>query len=418
MQRKSRAECRTGLRPLPGRRTAKGAFWYVPILILAFLLASSAVGAVRAYTELATVNANASPYGIAYDSGKGEVFVANNGQQAGEITRIFDNNDTVGGEVQVCRGPTQVAYDSGRGEVFVSCSGESLGLVGVVNDSDFLGSYFSIQVGHGPTGMAYDAAKGEVFVANSGNSSVSVISDKSDSVVATIPVAEFPYGVAYDPVEGEVFVASCGNSCGSGNSTVSVISDGNDSVVHKVPIDPGAGMAAYDSGKGETFVQTYAGVAVISDSKLKVVATIPLATADSDSMAYDAAKGEVFTVVDSGVWAVSDSTDSVINQIPSGSSPYGVAYDSGQGEIFVSNTGDGTLSVVSDVPVTMTTTVGPPPTTTGYATGTSTPGASSSIEGVSVPEYPFQAAAVVAFAVLLAVSYLLLRARSSPGASA
>ena len=60
---------------------------------------------------------------------------------------------------------------------------------------------------------AYDSAKGEVFVGNSvsGTNDVSVISDASNTVVATMDVGNEPYALAYDPGKGEVFVASYSN---------------------------------------------------------------------------------------------------------------------------------------------------------------------------------------------------------------
>jgi DNA-binding beta-propeller fold protein YncE len=50
---------------------------------------------------------------------------------------------------------------------------------------------------------------------------VSVISDVTNAVVATITVGSGPLGVAYDGGKGEIFVAN------SGSNTVSVISDGS-----------------------------------------------------------------------------------------------------------------------------------------------------------------------------------------------
>jgi YVTN family beta-propeller protein len=44
----------------------------------------------------------------------------------------------------------------------------------------------------GDYGVAYDSSKGEVYVTNEGVATVSVISDSSNSVVATIPVRFFP----------------------------------------------------------------------------------------------------------------------------------------------------------------------------------------------------------------------------------
>ena len=61
----------------------------------------------------------------------------------------------------------------------------------------------TIPVGSDPDGGAYDGGKGEVLLANQGSSSVSVISDAIDSVVATVAgYGEQRYGFAYDGARG------------------------------------------------------------------------------------------------------------------------------------------------------------------------------------------------------------------------
>jgi YVTN family beta-propeller protein len=74
-------------------------------------------------------------------------------------------------------------------------------------------------IGNQPYGVAYDSGKGEVFVANSKN--VSVISDASNSVVATIPVGTEPDGVAYDLSNGCVYVSNFDQG------TISIITTGS-----------------------------------------------------------------------------------------------------------------------------------------------------------------------------------------------
>jgi YVTN family beta-propeller protein len=84
----------------------------------------------------------------------------------------------------------------------------------------------TIKVGSGPFGVAYDSGKGEVYVANSVSNTVSVISDATNTVVASVAVGSGPptggYGlldIAYDSAKGEIFAGNWNNN------TVSVISD-------------------------------------------------------------------------------------------------------------------------------------------------------------------------------------------------
>ena len=79
----------------------------------------------------------------------------------------------------------------------------------------------TIPVGTTPYGVAYDSGTNQIFVSNHASNSVSVISDSTNAVVATVPVGTTPAGIAYDSVKGEIFVTNLGDG------TVSVISDGS-----------------------------------------------------------------------------------------------------------------------------------------------------------------------------------------------
>jgi len=246
-----------------------------------------------------------------------------------------------------------VAYDAAKGEVFVSnWSNDS---VSVISDaSGKVTATIPLGSGNGaPYGVVYDPARGEVFVSEStigGPGAVSVISDSTNAVVATVPIGQQASGEAYDPARGEVFVAN------SYDGTVSVISDSNDTVVKTLGVMAGPVALAYDAAKGEIFVAESGGqradgdmVTVISDSTLAAVANITVGTGPYGA-AYDPAKSEVF-VSDAGsssVSVISDSTNAVVATVPVGTDPFGLVYDPARSEVFVANEGEGTLSVISD----------------------------------------------------------------------
>ena len=106
-------------------------------------------------------------------------------------------------------------------------------------------------------GVAYDSGKGEIFVTHAGVNNVTVISDTTNAVVATVPVGNTPEDLAYDSRTGQIFVAN------TVDGTVSVISDSTNAVVSTVTVGGGAFGVAYDSGKGEIFV-TNAGDSTVS----------------------------------------------------------------------------------------------------------------------------------------------------------
>jgi YVTN family beta-propeller protein len=78
----------------------------------------------------------------------------------------------------------------------------------------------NITVGHSPEELAYDAVRGEVFVTNSASGTVSVIADDTNTVIATIAVGQGPFGAAYDDGIGYVYVSN------EAEGTVSIISPG------------------------------------------------------------------------------------------------------------------------------------------------------------------------------------------------
>lgn len=127
---------------------------------------------------------------------------------------------------------------------------------------------------------------------------------------------------------------------------------------------------AYDSAKNEIFVActgpllanngnvtSEAGsntVYVIADKNNSVVTSIPLSasayTYGAYGAAYDSGKGEIFvTDQDGHVAVISDTSNSIIANITTGQPyPAGIVYDSAHGEIFVVNQGlSGNMGVVS-----------------------------------------------------------------------
>ena len=262
-----------------------------------------------------TIQVGDEPMGIAYDSVKGEIFVANGGNGNGNrsVSVINDATNTVVSTIPL-GSSAYVAYDSGKGEIFVTSTNSiGTGTVSVINDvTNTVVS--TIPLGGQPNAVAYDSGKGEIFVTSTnsiGTGTVSVINDVTNTVVSTIPLGGQPNAVAYDSGKGEIFVTST-NSIGTG--TVSVINDVTNTVVSTIPLGGQPNAVAYDSGKGEIFVaNSFANtISVISDKTNTVIATVPVGLFPMD-IAYDSTKGEVFVTVPNGIAVISDATNQIIN---------------------------------------------------------------------------------------------------------
>ncbi|HVB66188.1 MAG TPA: fibronectin type III domain-containing protein [Candidatus Acidoferrales bacterium] len=302
---------------------------------------------------------------IAYDSGKGEIFVANQGCSGciGSVSVISDSSNTVIATIPIEAEPIAIAYDSAKGEVFVTTYAITGVTVYVISDAT---NTVITTIPAGPAAIpwciAYDTGKGEIFMTLVGSSAtVSIISDSTNTVVAAIPIgpSQIVSGITYDSGKGEVFV--------SGNGGISVISDATNTVITTIPM--GAGGIAYDSAKGEIFVESTNGISIISDSTNAVVGTV----SGGRVGAYDSAKGEIFGYDGSAVSIISDSTNQVITTIPIYSpmdvfvKAPGIAYDSAKGEVFV--TVPNGISVISDA----TNQVINPQTNTAVIPPTNTP---------------------------------------------
>lgn len=221
--------------------------------------------------------------------------------------------------IPVGKDPQGIAYDPGTGEMYVANFGSNT--VSVISDSTNT-VVATIEVGTQPKNIAYDSGKDEMFVTNWGSDTVSVISDRTHLVVATIPVGTHPVGIAYDSAKSEIFVAN------SGDNTVSVISDSNNSVV--ATVTTGTNLLNGSSAHG-------------------------LGDAHPIGVTYDSTTNEIYVVnsyPDSSgsgtVSVISDSNNSVLVSIPVGELPHYATYDSRRGQIFVTNLQDGFVSVISD----------------------------------------------------------------------
>ena len=388
-----------------------------------------------------TVGVGLDPIGLAYDSAAGDIYVAEFSAPA--VAAISDSSNSIVATVEVpglnnpgfseSPSPQYVAYDSGKGEIFASnLYGNCLTVISdatntVVATIDLGNDSLNNGIGGYPVELAYDSGRGEIFVVNQGASTssgqysasagfVSVVSDTTNTVVATIPLGDFPSAIAYDAAKGEVFVAEDGaipsdtSASNTATGLVSVISDTNNSVVATVPVGPFPDGLAYDPAKSEVFVASSGstsvagGVSVISDATDKIIANIATGTMgltnSPGAMAYDSGKGEIFVtnIYANSTYVVSDSSDSVIGTLPSGVHPFDIVYDPAKSELFVSNVSPtDTVTILSDAAAMSAT------TTTSKSSGSLALQASSlSIIAINVT-------------LLLVLGALAMRGRSKKG---
>ncbi len=358
--------------------------WAISILLFSIIVVMSASNLVQASGPItATIKVGNEPESLAYDSAKGEIFVAN--AFSSSVSVISDNTNTVVATISLPTSPSGIVYDSGKGEIFAA-NYQNPGYVYVISDSNN-SVVATIPVGPNPMGIAYDSGKGEIFVVSFTTETIYVISDSTNTVVATIPVGHNPSGLTYDPNTGEIFVYNLIIDYSSVHTpnTVSVISDSNNSIIANVYVGYGDGGLIYDSGKGEIFAASSQSnlVSVISEKDNSVVATVS-PVINPFYLGYGSGKGEIFVTNtnSNSVSVISDNDNSLISIVPI-QSPSGFAYDSAKGEMFISNWNAGTVSVISD-----SATLPPPTTPTPSPSSTPVPNPTSLGSWTAKPPMP------------------------------
>ncbi len=110
-----------------------------------------------------------------------------------------------------------------------------------------------MRVGRSPFGVAADPLTDTIYVTNAGSETVSVISGRTNTVVATVRVG-FPaaFGVAEDPQTNTIYVAN-------GDDEAVVISGRTNTVVARVRVGPCALGVATDPRTNTSYVTNACG---------------------------------------------------------------------------------------------------------------------------------------------------------------
>ena len=235
----------------------------------------------------ATINLGGSP---------GDIAVSPDGTRGYVITRSRQNSDD-----------TWVAV--------INTDPNSAGYNTVIN---------RIKVGGNPVGLAVSAGGSEIYVTQARTRTVSTIEAATNTITATVGVGNFPVGVAAG--SRQLYVANSYEFTAYKAPTLSVVSTVTDSVVATIDIAKDAGREF--RGKGSTWVARAPG------DGGKIWVTNPL--------------DNLVAVIDSGEYIDGmRPTNTVTATIGVGKNPAGVAITPDGRFAYVTNSGDGTVSVIS-----------------------------------------------------------------------
>ncbi len=326
--------------------TAPVAFAYDPLFLFAPTYVANSgshnLSVLVGPLSIAGPQVGINPTALTIDSSNGNVYVANSG--SGNVSIITLSGAMA--SVPVGGGPDALTYDSGNGFVYVANSGS--------NDvSVILGTSLVLATvpvcGIDPVALAYDNATGNVYAANYQSSSVSVISETD--VVGSVPAGTNPIALAYDSGNGYVYVAN------PGSLTISVLSGMTAVATVNVPAQPIA--LAYDAYNGHVYVgqwNTTGGynpglVSAINGTHrvpgpatdVGLVTGLALAVDDSNGFLY-VADQDFFAFRPGNVSVISGTR--LLGNVTVGYDPVALAYDGGNGDIYVANLADNHLSVI------------------------------------------------------------------------
>ena len=343
------------------------------VIILALLILSAAASTAQAVEIVKSVPFNGPPimaydsykgavWVTTYYSYTSEFLGMPLSKSTNTVSAISDSNNKVLANVTVGKNPIMIAYASALHEVYVSS--QDSGTISVISDiSNSVVATIDLNknqsYGDRPVGgsIVYDSGKGEIFGTYPGG--VFVISEKTKQVVATIPLGNNPAPniLTYDSGKGEIFVSYSSLSDQNPANFMSVISDTTNSVIATIPLDRGiTSPGAYDSATGEIYFPAQNGsVIVVSDKTHSVIDSIPLEYFPI-CVAYDPVKSVLFVgAAHDTTYIISDRTRSVIETVPISS--VFMVYDTGKNLMLAM--GNSSIQFVSDDSLPS-----PPPTPT------------------------------------------------------
>jgi YVTN family beta-propeller protein len=208
-------------------------------------------------------------------------------------------------------------------------------------------NYTSVTLASGiqnPVGLTYDSSDGDLFVPNQLSANVTLVAANTGAIlgnVTDLPAGGHAFHAVYDPGTNQVFVTNLYSNA------VTVINSSNLVVANWVRVGLVPTQIVYDPNQGAVLVGYFvpAGISEINDTNDTVVGTI----ADSGQLAFDPVTGELF-VTNSNLGTVSvfnTSSDALVTNVTVGSQPGGIAYDSETDQIYVSDQGSRNLSVIN-----------------------------------------------------------------------
>ncbi len=204
---------------------------------------------------------------------------------------------------------------------------------------------------NGVHGIAIASSLGKGFISDGRDNAVTIFDLKTLKTLGTVPVGTGPDCIVYEPKTQRVFTFN-GRS-----SDATAVDAKTGKVVGTIPLGGRPEFAAVD-GAGMVYdnLESTSEVVAIDANTLAIKHRWSVAPAESPSgLAIDTKNRALFSVCDGGKMAVSNADTGKVTIAPIGNGPDAAAFDPGTGLAFSSNGQDGTLTVLQDHQLRLTT---------------------------------------------------------------
>ena len=319
-----------------------------------------------------TVNINFGGNLVYFQAYMNGTYIAPSGQTTTNVLEIGSSSNKVVGGFGIPNRPGAGVYDPATGMFYIGEHG-AIYVVNPVNDT-VVGEISGVPTNFYDyiANMIYVPYNGFIYAANERGSDVLVINATNMSVQTTIPVGLFPGYMAYNPVTNLLYVPNYG-----GGNNVSVISVVNNTDFKSFSLSSANIHArpegvAYDPSNNMLYVTllNIGEVAVMNATTGRVITTLSIGGVPHDII-FDAHNGFVYATNFYNVTVINTTTNSIQARIVVGSGPFGIALDPSNGYVYVANFYSNNVSVISGLNVigSISTGTGSDPLNLAYDSG-------------------------------------------------
>jgi DNA-binding beta-propeller fold protein YncE len=196
----------------------------------------------------------------------------------------------------------------------------------------------------GVHGIAFDVNEKKGFTSNGRLNAVTVFDMNTNKVLVQVPTGQNPDAIIYEPFSKKII------TCNGRSKNLSIIDPVQNKLIDSVDVG-GKPETAVSDGKGKLFVniEDKNEIVVVDTKTFKVLNHWSIAPGDGPTgLALDKSTNRLFAGCDKILVVIDATNGNIIDKITIGDGCDGVAFDASTKNIYTSNGGDGTLSVVHE----------------------------------------------------------------------